>query len=106
MSVFILMILNLSGPQTGQPVATAAFSDLQNCVKQSQAFNGLSVPHAYSWCAEKKPDGNISPVVLPQGPSSGRCSAEDIAALAEAELARRGVKTSPQPTGPDRTARQ
>jgi hypothetical protein len=63
MSVYILMVLSLAGPQ-GQPVATMAFSDMQLCVKQSGAFNALSLPHAYSWCMEKKPNGTTSPVVL------------------------------------------
>lgn len=70
MIVYILMVLSISGPQPAQPVATTAFSDVQNCVRQSQAFNALSVPHAYSWCVEKRPDGTTSPVVLTKGPSA------------------------------------
>lgn len=64
MNVYILMVLNLAAPQPAQPVETMAFSEVQLCVRQSGAFNSLSVPHAFSWCVEKKPNGATSPVVL------------------------------------------
>jgi hypothetical protein len=67
MSVYILMVLSLAGPQPAQPVQTTAFSNAQACVTQSQAFNGLSVPNAYSWCVERTPDGKTVPVVLGGG---------------------------------------
>jgi hypothetical protein len=68
MPVYILMAFSLAGQQPAQPVATTASSDVGDCIRQSQAFNGLSVPNAYSWCVEKKPDGTITPVVLSRGP--------------------------------------
>jgi hypothetical protein len=64
MTAYILMVLNLAGPQSAQPVETMAFSEVQLCIRQSGAFNALSLPHAYSWCVEKKPNGTMSPVVL------------------------------------------
>ena len=70
MSVYILMVLSLAGPQPAQPVETMAFSDVHLCIKQSGAFNALSLPNAYSWCMEKRPNGTIAPVVLsPSTPS-------------------------------------
>ena len=67
MSVYILMVLSLAGPKQGQPVETMAFSDVHLCIKQSGAFNTLSLPNAYSWCVEKRPNGTTSPVVLSPG---------------------------------------
>jgi hypothetical protein len=107
MTIYILMVLSLAGSQPGHPVTATAFSDARNCVKQSQVFNALSLPHAYSWCAEKKSSGAITPVVLTQDPNGGQCSAADLAALARAELRRRGVQLPPQSkpaTQPARTS--
>jgi len=36
--IYILMVLNLSGPEPAQPVATTAFSDAELCIRQSGAF--------------------------------------------------------------------
>lgn len=70
MTVYILMVLNLASPQPAQPVETMAFADVQLCVRQSGAFNTLSLPHAYSWCVEKQPNGATKPVVLtPSAPA-------------------------------------
>jgi hypothetical protein len=89
-TVYILMVLSLAGPQPAQPVATTAFSEVQDCVRQSQAFNGLSVPHAYSWCVERRRDGTTSPVVLTRGlPAQAADPMAALQAAAAAELARR-----------------
>lgn len=108
MTVYILMVLSLAGSQTGKPVATVAFSEVQNCVGHSQAFNTMSIPHAYSWCVKKMPDGTTSPVVLTRASGDDQCSVADLAALARAELARRGVQVQqqPKPTGPRRAVQQ
>jgi hypothetical protein len=69
--IYILMVLNLSGPQPAQPVATTAFSAPELCVRQSGAFNSLASTHAWSWCVQQTPDGKVTPLVItPSNPAS------------------------------------
>jgi hypothetical protein len=71
MMIYILMVLNLSGPQSTQPVSTMAFSDPALCIRQSGAFNALAETHAWSWCVQQTPDGRVTPLVLtPPTPAS------------------------------------
>jgi hypothetical protein len=73
MMIYILMVLNLAGPQPAQPVATTAFSDPELCIRQSGAFNALASTRAWSWCVQKTPDGKVTPlVVTPRSPTPGQ----------------------------------
>jgi hypothetical protein len=62
--IYILMVLNLSAPQSTQPVSTTTFSTPELCIRQSGAFNVVSEGRAWSWCVRQTPDGKVSPLVL------------------------------------------